>query len=191
MSKKIIIAYHSGYGHTAKVAQHVQQGAAAVSGVEATLLDVTTITDADWAALDAADGIILGAPTYMGGASAPFKTFLDATGLRWMQRKWADKIAAGFTNSGGLSGDKQLVLQQLFATAMQHGMIWVGQSEMSPNPKGTDLPSINDINRLGSFSGLMTQANNESADIVPPAGDLQTAVLFGQRVANAVLRWNR
>jgi NAD(P)H dehydrogenase (quinone) len=191
MTKHIIVAYHSGYGHTAKVANHVQQGAASVGGVNAVVLDVTTITEADWQALDAADGIIFGCPTYMGGVSAAFKTFIDATGLRWMQRKWVDKIAAGFTNSSGLNGDKQVVLQQLFTTAMQHGMIWVGQNEMNPNAKGTDSPSPQDVNRLGSFSGLMTQSNNESADIVPPAGDLATAVLFGKRVADAVMRWQR
>jgi multimeric flavodoxin WrbA len=37
------------------------------------------ITEADWAALDAADAIIFGSPTYMGMASWQFKKFADAT----------------------------------------------------------------------------------------------------------------
>ena len=33
--KKIAIVYHSGYGHTARQAEHVAKGAASVDGVQA------------------------------------------------------------------------------------------------------------------------------------------------------------
>ena len=66
---KIAIVYHSGYGHTAKVADHVLEGANAIDGVDAKLFKAEDLTNPDigpWDELDAADAIIFGAPTYMG-----------------------------------------------------------------------------------------------------------------------------
>ena len=186
----IAVVYHSGYGHTAKVAEAVaagaQQGTAHVD-----LINVDKINDADWAVLDAADAIIMGAPTYMGGVSAQFKTFIDATSAKWFTHAWKDKIAAGFTNSGSYSGDKLGALQQLMILAMQHGMIWVGQAEMPPQKKGAEGAGPDDINRIGSFSGLMTQANNDDPNVTPPKGDLDTAKLFGKRVAEITARFKK
>lgn len=192
MSKVISIVYHSGYGHTAKVAEAVAEGAKQAAGAVVHLFKVDALSDADWGTLDTSDAIIFGAPTYMGGPSAQFKTFADATSKRWFTLAWKDKIAAGFTNSGSYSGDKLASLQQLMILAMQHGMIWVGQSEMGPALAGTEVPTIETINRLGSNSGLMTQSNHKSGpDIAPPAGDLETARRFGKRVADITARFSK
>lgn len=187
---KVIIAYHSGYGHTQKVADAIAEGVK-LAGANVSLISVDKITDADWTNLNAADAIIFGSPTYMGGVSGPFKVFLDATSKSWYSRAWKDKIAAGFTNSASQSGDKLATLQQLFTTAMQHGMIWVGQAEMGPSLKGTAVPSINDINRVGSYSGLMTQSNNDTPEVTPPTGDLETAKIFGKRVAEITAKFKK
>ena len=57
---------------------------------------------------------------------------------------------------------------------------------------GTDVPKIEDINRVGSFSGLMTQSNTKSGpDIAPPSGDLETARRFGKRIADITARFNK
>jgi NAD(P)H dehydrogenase (quinone) len=93
--------------------------------------------------LDASDVIIFGTPTYMGGPAAQFKAFADTTSERWFKRVWVNKLAAGFTVSAGPSGDKFNTLIYLFTLAMQHGMVWVGQTETPFNEKG--------INRLSSF----------------------------------------
>ncbi len=178
----VAIVYHSGYGHTTKVAEAVAAGARD-GGATVAVYKVDTLTEADWNALDAADAIVFGAPTYMGGVSAPFKTFIDATSGRWFHKKWTNKIAAGFTNSGSYSGDKLSSLIQLAVLAAQQGMIWVGQAELPTQVKGVEGPDSNQINRLGSSLGLMTQANNDSPDIVPPKGDLETAKVFGKRIA--------
>lgn len=191
MSKTVAIVYHSGFGHTAKVAQAVLEGAKS-AGAQASLYAIDAegnLSEAAWQELDKADAIIMGTPTYMGGPSWQFKKFVDASSKRWMQQSWKNKIAAGFTNSGSASGDKLATLQQLITLAMQQGMIWVGQNEMPPYPKGTAVPSGDEINRVGSFSGLMTQSNNESAEIVPPKGDLETAKLFGKRVTDIAKRF--
>lgn len=181
----IVVVYHSGYGHTAKVAAAVAEGA------QAKLISVDGISEADWAALDAADAIIFGSPTYMGNVSAQFKGFMDAASRRWMSQAWKNKIAAGFTNSMSYSGDKYATLMALVTNAMQHGMIWVGQAEMAPSLKGTDVPDVTAINRVGSFIGLMTQANNDSAEVTPPSGDIETARLFGARVATITAQFKK
>lgn len=186
----IAIVFHSGYGHTAAVAESVREGAAAVAGASVTLIRIQndgTITEAEWAALDAADAIVFGAPTYMGSASGPFKTFADATSKVWMRQGWKDKFAAGFTNSGSWAGDKQVTLIQMVTLAAQHGMLWipVGMMPGYNSSKG----SAHDLNRTGHFLGLGTQANtDEGADVAPPAADRETAKAFGRRVAELVVK---
>ncbi len=183
MSNSISIVYHSGFGHTAAVARAVAEGAKS-TGAKVHILNTEAITEADWQILDSSDAIIFGAPTYMGGVSAQFKIFIDTASKKWFEQKWKNKVAAGFTNSGSYSGDKLGALIQLALNAMQHGMIWVGQAEMPPNSKGSDGPSATAINRLGSFLGLMTQSNNDDPKITPPSGDIETAKLFGKRIAD-------
>ena len=83
---KVAIVYHSGYGHTAKLAEAVAEGVER-GGSEVALLkadDLTTPDAGPWDELAAADAIIFGAPTYMGSASATFKQFQDATSKVWM-----------------------------------------------------------------------------------------------------------
>ena len=178
----IVIVYHSGYGHTARVAQAVGEGAKRHAGARVQVLSVDGLDEAGWTALDEADAIIFGAPTYMGGVSARFKAFIESASKRWSGQTWKDKIAAGFTNAGAYSGDNFNSLVQLVANAMQHSMIWVGTGLKAPAAKGAG-PSPDDINRLGSFIGVATQSNDESPEVTPPAGDLETARLLGQRVA--------
>lgn len=169
----IVIAYHSGYGHTARVAACVGEGVRLQPGAEVHVLNIDTLDAAGWERLDTADAIIFGAPTYMGGVSARFKEFADASSRRWSAQAWKDKVAAGFTNAGTMGGDNLNALYQLMIFAMQHSMVWVGNSAM---PEG-------EVNRVGAFTGLMTQANNASPEITPPEGDLETARRFGARVA--------
>lgn len=166
---KIAVVFHSGYGHTARVAEFVAEGANA----ELIAIDSEgNLTDAQWAVLDAADGVIFGSPTYMGMASWQFKKFADATSKRWFSGSWKDKVASGFTCSASLSGDKLSTLQYFITLSMQLGMIWVGQ------------PLLNDgeLNRIGSNSGAMAQVGPTSPAQDIPAGDLETAKRMGARV---------
>lgn len=186
---KVVVVYHSGYGHTKAQAEAVHRGAAGVDGTETSIISVDNY-EQYWDTLDAADAIIFGAPTYMAGASAPFKAFLDATSARWGEQRWRDKLAAGFTNSSGHSGDKLNTLQQFSLFAMQHGMIWVGLGLLPGNHTSQGSPE--DLNRLAGFLGAMAQSNaDQSSDIVPPPADLATAEHLGARVAQAALRWRQ
>lgn len=182
MAIKIVVVYHSGYGHTAKVAQYVNEGAKA-GGADSELVDVEKLSDESWKKLDEADAIIFGCPTYMGSVSAKMKLFFEQASGRWAKQVWKDKIAAGFTNSGGLSGDKLNTMFDLYINAMQHSMIWVSLGEMGPSHKGTEVASVDEVNRIACYSGAMAQSNNDSPDITPPAGDLETARRLGIRVA--------
>jgi NAD(P)H dehydrogenase (quinone) len=183
---KIAIVYHSGYGHTGAQAEAVARGAKKVTGAEVTLL-TTDEAQNQWELLKAADAIIFGSPTYMGSASAQFKTFMDASSKPWYTRDWQDKVAAGFTTSASQSGDKLNTLIQLAVFAAQHGMIWVGQHLLPGNNSSTG--SVNDLNRLGGFLGAMAQANSDQGpDVAPIQSDLLTAEHLGERVATIAKR---
>ncbi|WP_118181586.1 flavodoxin family protein [Paraburkholderia phosphatilytica] len=185
----ISIVYDSGYGHTAKVAEAVAKGAGEVEGAQVKLVAVAD-APMDWDLLEKSDAIIFGSPTYNGMISARFKQFFeDSTKAAWFELKWRDKLAAGFTNSGAQHGDKLNSLVSISLFAAQHGMVWVGLDLMPGNSSSTG--SENDLNRHGSWLGVMTQSNNDqSADLTPIRSDLDTASYLGKRVAVTVRRFN-
>ena len=174
---KIAVVFHSGYGHTVKQAEAVAKGA----GAELVAIDAQgELTEAQWATLNNADAIIMGSPTYMGTVTWQFKKFADASSKAWFTQAWKDKVFAGFTNSATMNGDKHSTLHYLFTLAMQQSGIWVGTGMM---PSNTKAAQRNDINYVGSFAGAMMQTPSDaSVDEVNP-GDIETARLFGERVA--------
>ena len=186
---KVAVVYHSGYGHTARLAQAVFEGAKGVAGVEAQIISVADMNDAFWAELAAADAIVFGAPTYMGSLSGDFKKFMDATSKPWFTLAWKDKIAGGFTNSGSQSGDKLNSLVQLMILAGQHGMIWVGLGMMPGNNNSKGSPD--DLNRLGSFVGPTSQSNIDQGPEAMRESDLETGRLYGKRIAEVTLRFRK
>ncbi|MEP7100990.1 MAG: flavodoxin family protein [Burkholderiales bacterium] len=182
---KIAIVYHSGYGHTKRMAEAVAEGAKG----ELVAVDAEgNITEAQWTTLAAADAIIFGSPTYMGSVSWQFKKFADASSKPWFSQAWKNKIAAGFTNSASMNGDKLSTLHYLFTLSQQHSMIWVGTGLMPSNSKAAQR---NDINYVASFSGAMAQSpSDSSADEMLP-GDLETAKLFGARIAEVAGKFSK
>ncbi|MQY22154.1 flavodoxin family protein [Nocardia macrotermitis] len=186
-SVHVAIAYYSGYGHTLELAKAVRAGVEAVSGARAELVDVAALTDAQWELLDDADAIVFGTPTYMGSAAGAFHVFAEATSKRWMSQRWLDKLAAGFTNSGSMSGDKLHTLQYLALLAAQHGMHWVGLGLMPG--WNTTTGSEFDDNRLGFYLGAGAQTWNDQGPEAVHAADLATARHLGGRVARQALRF--
>ncbi|MFJ7591142.1 flavodoxin family protein [Streptomyces sp. NPDC097617] len=175
----VSIAYHSGYGHTAVVAEAVRSGAVD-AGATVHLIKVDEIDDAQWELLDASDAIVFGSPTYMGTASGAFHVFAEASSKRWFGDAWQDKVAAGFTNSASKSGDKLHTLQYFQILAAQHGMSWINLG-LKPG-WNSSTASENDLNRLGFFAGAAAQTNSdEGADAVHKA-DIATAEHLGRRV---------
>ncbi|NAT78490.1 flavodoxin family protein [Dickeya dadantii] len=185
----ISIVYDSGYGHTARVAEAVAEGAREVDGADVKLIAVAD-GPMDWETLENSDAIIFGSPTYNGLITAKLKQFFeDSTKAAWTTQKWRNKIAAGFTNSGAQHGDKLNSLMSMVLFAAQHGMIWVGLDLMPGNSSSAGSPD--DLNRLGSWLGVMTQANtDESPEVAPPGSDLKTAQYLGRRVAQTARRFH-
>ena len=188
----IVIVYFSGYGHTKKQAESVFKGASSVGEINAAMIAIDAegnISEKDWDLLKTADAIIFGCPTYMGGPAWQFKKFADASSKPWFNQVWKDKIAAGFTNSASINGDKYSTISYLFTLAMQHSMIWVGTGMMPANSKGS---TRNDVNYLGGFGGALAQsASDATPQEGPPPGDLETANLFGKRVADYLVKINK
>ena len=175
---KVAVVFHSGSGHTLRMAQSVAEGA----GAELVPIDAEgNLTEAQWTTLNAADAIIMGSPTYMGNVSWQFKKFADASSKPWFSQAWKDKVFAGFTNSATMNGDKLSTLHYLFTLAMQQGGVWVGTGMMPSNSKAAQR---NDINFVGSSAGAMAQSPSDSSPAEMLTGDLETARLFGKRVAD-------
>ncbi|GGL70727.1 FMN reductase [Streptomyces fumigatiscleroticus] len=172
----VAIAYHSGYGHTTRMAESVEEGVRSVAGATAGTVRLDDLTEEDWARLDAADAIVFGSPTYMGSASPVFHAFAAASSERWYGQRWKDKVAAGFTTSGSPSGDKLNTLQYFTVFAAQHGMHWVNLDLL---PGDTE----NDPNRLGGWLGAMGRCPVDQGPESMPKGDLLTAAHLGRRVA--------
>lgn len=184
---RVSIVYDSGYGHTARVAEAVARGVRESGVADAVLMPVGEGA-VDWKLLEDSDAIVFGSPTYNSMISARLKQFFeDSTKVAWTPQKWRNKIAAGFTNSGAQHGDKLNALVSMALFAAQHGMIWVGLDLMPGNSSSTG--SAQDLNRLGSWLGVMTQANTDEApEAAPPSSDLLTAQYFGRRVADTARR---
>jgi NAD(P)H dehydrogenase (quinone) len=183
--KNIAIIYHSGQGNTEHFARLVVAGAQSVADTQVTLLKAEVVTHNPSALLDF-DGYVFGSPTYLGGVSGPFKSFMDATGRLWRRQQLKGKLAAGFTVSALPSGDKQSTLLSMFTFAMQHGMIWVGNPFLPEQSSG--VPYEQAINRLGSWTGMMAQAGHSAPDQSYAPGDLRTAEAFGRNFASVLAR---
>ena len=182
---KIAIVYHSGYGHTKRMAESVAAGA----GAELVAIDAEgNLTEAQWAKLGAADAVVFGSPTYMGSVSWQFKKFADASSKPWFTQSWKNKIGAGFTNSATMNGDKLSTLHYMFTLSQQHSMIWVGTGMMPNNSKAA---TRNDLNYVGSYSGAMAQSPSDASPDEMLPGDLETAKQFGARVAEVASKFTR
>ncbi|NKF21727.1 NAD(P)H-dependent oxidoreductase [Solimonas marina] len=179
---KTVVVYFSGYGHTKRAAE------AAAQGADAALIEIDgegNVTDADWEALDAADAIVFGSPTYMGSVAWQFKKFADATSKKWFTRAWNDKVFGGFTNSASLNGDKQVSLIYLQTLASQHGGIWVSLGMLPANSKAA---TRSDVNNLGGSLGALLQSPSDAGVDEMSVGDLETVKQYAARVAAIAAR---
>lgn len=180
----IVIAYHSGYGHTKLIAETIAE----TSGGKLLPIDAEgQLPAGGWESLAAARTIVFGTPTYMGGPSWQFKRFADASSKPWFVQAWKDKLACGFTQSATMNGDKLSTLHYLMTLSQQQGMIWFGTGMMPANQKAS---TRNDVNYVGSSCGLMTVCPADAGAHEMPEGDLETARRFGQRIADITRRFS-
>ena len=184
---RIVVLYHTGFGHTGALAESVAAGARAEPDTQVSLMKAGEF-DSRCGELDAADAIIMGSPTYMGSVSAELKAVWEKTVDRYFEQAWVDKLAAGFTNSASQSGDKLNTLMDMILFAAQHGMHWINLGLLSGNHASTG--SAEELNRVGGWIGAMAQSNSDQGvDLTPPESDHKTAWLLGRRVARAARQW--
>jgi multimeric flavodoxin WrbA len=172
----IAITYHSEHGHTKQAAVMLQRF------LEAKELSVHNVpveeAEKHWQQLHNADAIIFGCPTLFGNVSATFKAFMEKTGAFWYKQLWKDKLAAGFTVSSTVSGDKLHTLMSMAVFAAQHIMHWINMAVL---PRFFHDQQTDGQNRLGSYLGLMLQSDNSQTHVSPfHDGD----VLFADRIAH-------
>jgi NAD(P)H dehydrogenase (quinone) len=177
---RVVVAHHSGWGHTAALAEAVARGARD-AGATASVLAVDRVTEPQWDELDGADAIVFGCPTYMGNVSAGFQVFAEATSKRCISSAWRDKVAAGFTNSGSMSGDKLNAMTSLAVLAAQHHMHWVNLG-LGPGWNSSTSSDL-DLNRLGFWLGAGAQTATDASPEHVHGSDVRTCEHLGRRVA--------
>ncbi|WP_219095978.1 NAD(P)H:quinone oxidoreductase [Pseudomonas sp. UMAB-40] len=189
---KILVLYHSMYGHIETMAQHVAQGASSVPGVEVTVKRVPETMDpeafkaahgktdqaapvANPAELSGYDAIIFGTPTRFGNMSGQMRNFLDQTGGLWASGALVGKVASVFTSTG-TGGGQEMTITSTWTTLAHHGMVIV--------PIGYSDPALFDVSQPGGGTpyGASTIAGADGSR-QPDPRELGIARHQGQYVA--------
>ena len=189
---KILVLYHSMYGHIESMAEAVESGAKSVSGSDVTIKRVPetmpkdafenaggkTMQEAEIAEpaeLPEYDAIIFGTPTRFGNMSGQMRNFLDRTGGLWAQGALAGKIASVFTSTGTGGGD-ETTITSTWTTLAHHGMVIV--------PLGYTHGGVADISEVGGGTpyGASTIAGPDGSR-QPTEKELAIAKFQGEQVA--------
>jgi NAD(P)H dehydrogenase (quinone) len=190
---KILVLYHSFYGHIETMAQAVAKGAREVAGAQVDLKRVpeTMADDAFRAAGGKAnqaapvaqpaelanyDAILFGTPTRFGNMTGQMRTFLDQTGALWATGKLVGKVGSVFTSSATQHGGQESTILTFHPTLLHHGMIVVGLPYAEQRQMGLD-----EI-KGGSPYGASTIAGGQG-ERQPSEQELGMAAFQGRHVA--------
>lgn len=168
---KMLVLYHSMYGHVEMMADAVAEGARRIAGVEVTVKRVPETMDPDSfkaaygktdqpapiavpSELENYDAIIFGTPTRFGNMSGQMRNFLDQTGSLWAKGALVGKLASVFTSTG-TGGGQEMTIASTWTTLAHHGMIIV--------PIGYSNPALFDISNVsgGTPYGASTIAGGD------------------------------
>lgn len=175
---KILVLYHSTYGHVEAMAEAVAEGARQVEGASVDIKRVPELVPEELARksgykLDQAapiakvddlasyDAIIVGAGTRYGTAASQMRNFLDQTGGLWMKGALVGKVGSAFTSTATQHGGQETTLIGLIQTLLHQGMIvaglpyaWEGQQRMDEitggSPYGATTITGGDGSRMPS-----------------------------------------
>lgn len=195
---KILVLYHSMYGHIETMANAVADGARSVAGAQVTVKRVpeTMPADAfksaggkaDQAAAVASpqelaeyDAIIVGTPTRFGNMTGQMRTFWDQTGGLWAKGALIGKVGSVFTSTG-TSGGQEMTVINTWTTLAHHGMVIV--------PIGYALPQQTDLSSVKGGHmpyGASTIAGPDGAR-QPVADELAVARNQGATVAKLAVK---
>lgn len=138
----VLVLFYSRYGATEKMAQLIARGVEQVSGMEARLRTVPSVspnnqqTDSavpDQGAVYCTEddlrncaGLIMGSPTRFGNMAAAMKSYIDSTGSLWASGALIDKPCGVFTSTSSLHGGQESTLLSMAIPLLHHGMIYCG-----------------------------------------------------------------
>ncbi|ART82448.1 NAD(P)H:quinone oxidoreductase, type IV [Oceanisphaera profunda] len=196
---KVLIIYHSMYGHIETMAHAVAEGARGVAGVEVTVKRVPETMNAEAftaaggktaqdapvatpAELAEYDAIIVGTPTRFGNMSGQMRNFFDQTGGLWAKGALAGKVASVFTSTG-TGGGQEMTITSTWTTLAHHGMIIV--------PIGYTTPELFDVTQVGGGTpyGASTIAGGDGSR-QPDPRELSIARHQGEHVAQIAAKLN-
>ena len=194
---KVLIVYYSLYGHVARMAQAVAEGAKGVSGAEVVVRRVPetlppeviekmgaaeaqkSLSQVPVCTLDelaSADAVIFGTPTRFGMMCGQMRQFLDSTGQLWMKGSLVGKVGSVFTCTGTQHGGQESTVLSFHVTLLHQGMIVVGL------PYSFAGQSIMSEITGGSPYGAGTIAGGKG-DRMPSENELAGARYQGKHVA--------
>jgi NAD(P)H dehydrogenase (quinone) len=190
---KVLVLYHSSYGHVEKLAQEIAAGARSVDGVDVTIKRVpeTMSEDAMRAAgmkveqaapvaspleLGDYDAIVVGTGTRFGNMTGQMRTFWDQTGALWAKGALIGKVGSAFVSTATIGGGQETTAFGIITTLLHHGMIVLGPSY--------GAAPLNDISavRGGSPYAAGTIAGPDGARSYTEA-EAEVARFQGRRVA--------
>jgi NAD(P)H dehydrogenase (quinone) len=157
---KILVVYDSKSGNTETMAFAVAKGAEKAGDLEVTVKRAEQTTNSD---LLAADGVIMGSPTYFGQMSARLKALIDESVQ--VHKQLTGKVGGAFTSSGGTASGGETTLLSIVEAMLIHGMIVQGRADDK------------------HYGVAVTGA--------PRKKDLAECEKLGRRVADLVLKLNR
>lgn len=194
---KILVLYYSRYGHVAKLATAIAEGARNIKDTEVLIKRVPELTlDEDAERHDSSpvpaatvdeladyDAILFGTPTRFGNMAAPMRSFLDRTGGLWVKGALVGKPGSIFTSTGTGGGNESTIIS--FATTLiHHGMILIGLPYACP-----ELADISEL-KGGSPWGAATIAGADGSR-QPSGKELAQAKFQGKHVAEIATRLKR
>ncbi|PMR73370.1 NAD(P)H:quinone oxidoreductase [Billgrantia endophytica] len=194
---KVLVLYHSMYGHIDTLAKAVAEGARSVDDVEVSVKRVPETMDAESfakaggkqdfdtpeaspAELADYDAVIFGTPTRFGNMSGQMRSFLDQTGGLWVKGGLFGKVASVFTSTGTGSGN-ETTITSFWNTLAHHGMVIV--------PIGYGATELFDISKVsgGSAYGASTLAGGDGSR-QPDDRELAICRFQGEHVAKIAAR---
>lgn len=130
---RILIAYHSDYGSTEKMAKAISAGVSA-SQVDGQI-SIQQAVDTTLNDLEKADVIFFGTPVHMGSMAWPMKKLIDETSKLWMENMLEGKVGGVFATGGGFGsegGGVEQTLISLHSNFLEHGMTVIGFPKSLP-----------------------------------------------------------
>ncbi|MFA5120119.1 NAD(P)H:quinone oxidoreductase [Zavarzinia sp.] len=190
---KVLVLYHSSYGHIETLAGAVAEGAASVAGTEVTVKRVPELMDPEMMAkfgmkpdqaapiatvdeLPNYDAIIFGTPTRFGMMTSQMRNFLDMTGGLWAKGALIGKVGSVFTSSATQHAGQESTILSFHTTLLHHGFVVVGVPFSEPG-----LSRLDEVTG-GSPYGASTIAGGDGSR-KPSANELQIARFQGAHVA--------